>query len=324
LPLPIAKRNSQSDHPSVCTGQKWGDEPIPLRHDCSSNRYAAALNHKQGLQMLIRQVFSVFALAMLGAMVVRLYAGVWTDLNWLMLGAACLACLLVFRCFVYVFNASYALACVINGALIMLMLPSVVSFLLGGLMVLYGVRLGAFTWTRINSKSYAPRSAKTRGEDKKMHVAIKVALWVQCSLLYTFHLFGIYIVAEQAALTSSVLFSSAIILLGIVMEGLADSQKQRSKSSNPGEHISTGLFTRWRHPNYMGEILVQTGLIVAGVGAVASGWVTYLAVCVAPAYIILLMISESFRADQALQDQYANIDGFAEYWQRSGSLLPKF
>jgi hypothetical protein len=74
----------------------------------------------------------------------------------------------------------------------------------------------------------------------------------------------------------------------------------------------------------MGEILVQIGLIVAGVGAVASGWANYLAVCVSPVYIILLMISESLRADQALQEQYSGAEGFGEYWQRSGSLLPKF
>ena len=71
------------------------------------------------------------------------------------------------------------------------------------------------------------------------------------------------------------------------------------------------------------EILVQVGLIVAGVGAVSSGWLGYLAVVVAPLYIILLMIAECGRADRYMDLRYGDRADFREYVGRSGSILPR-
>jgi steroid 5-alpha reductase family enzyme len=273
--------------------------------------------------MLIRQIFSVFALAMLALLVSRVYAGVWTETNWIMFSTAALVCLLVFGVFVYIFNFSYALACIMNGSLIAVALPTAPAFLLGGLMVIYGLRLGAFSWTRTRSDSYAQRSASTRAADQHMPTPIKAALWLQCTLLYTFHLFAIYLAAAKGELSTSVIVAAGIILAGILIEGLSDAQKQRAKMVERDNYVATGWFSRWRHPNYFGEILVQIGLIVAGVGAIDAGWANYLAVTVAPLYIILLMLSECMRADKSLLKRYQDKEGFAEYWARSGSLLPK-
>ena len=274
--------------------------------------------------MFIRQVFSIFALVMLGLMVSRIYGGVWSDLNWAMFVVSLVACLLVFKVFVYVFNFSYAASCVINGTMIVVFLPSVASFLLGGLMVLYGLRLGAFSLARGNSESYAPRAANTRAADGQMPTPIKAALWLQCAFLYTFHLFAVYLVAQQGRLTASVVVAAVVIASGIVIEALADSQKQKAKAAAADKFVATGLFSRWRHPNYSGEILVQIGLIIAGVGAVSSGWANYLAVTISPLYIIFLMLSEASRADKVLQSRYGDEANFSAYWQSSGSLLPKF
>jgi steroid 5-alpha reductase family enzyme len=273
--------------------------------------------------MLIRQIFSVFALAMLALLVSRVYAGMWTEINWIMLSIAALVCLLVFRVFVYIFNFSYSLACIMNGSLIAVSLPSAAGLILGGLMVIYGLRLGSFTFTRTRSESYASRATSTRAADQYMKVPIKIALWVQCTLLYTFHLFAVYAAAAKGELSASVGIAAVIILAGILIESLSDAQKQRAKTTDPDKFVATGWFARWRHPNYFGEIVVQIGLIVAGIGAVDAGWANYFAVIVAPLYIILLMISECFRADGTLVKHYENAAGFNEYWERSGSIFPK-
>ncbi len=273
--------------------------------------------------MLIRQIFSVFALAMLALLVSRVYAGVWTEINWIMLATAALVCLLVFKVFVYIFNFSYSLASIINGSLIAFAFPTAPGLLLGGLMVVYGLRLGSFTWARTHSESYASRATSTRAADQYMKTPIKIALWLQCTLLYTFHLFAVYLAAAKGVLSTSVILAAAIMLAGILIESLSDAQKQRAKTADPDKFVATGWFARWRHPNYFGEIVVQIGLIVAGIGAVEAGWANYLAVIVAPLYIMLLMISECFRADASLLKRYGEIEGFKEYWGRSGSMLPK-
>ena len=271
----------------------------------------------------IRKIFSVFALAMLGILIARIYADAWTPLNWVMLGVSATVCLLVFRCFVYIFNFSYALACLINGAVAAVAGQTLAGYLLGGAMAAYGARLLWFTWSRTRSESYAARVENVRREDAKLPQPVKVALWVQCTLLYTFHLFAVYIVALSGDLSAGVIAGAVIIVAGIVIEAVADAQKQAAKAENPDTFVTTGLFARWRHPNYIGEIVVQAGLILAGVSAAAATLGTLAAVVVSPLYIILLMLSECLRADDAMELRYGDREDFRAYKDNSGSFLPQ-
>ncbi|MEC9375316.1 MAG: DUF1295 domain-containing protein [Pseudomonadota bacterium] len=266
----------------------------------------------------------MFALLMFALMFMRINIGIWSELNWLILGSSFFLCLLVFYCFVYIFNFSYAFSCMLNGLLIIIFLPSTSSLLIGALVALYGLRLAAFSWQRMHSDSYAARLEQTKRNDEKMYTSIKLILWIQCGILYTFHTFSIYLLANDSKVINNLVFTAAgIIFLGIIVQHFADQQKQRAKAIEPNKHFTSGLFKRCRHPNYSGEILVQIGLILVGISAVSEGWENYLAVSVSPTYIIFLMISESIRADKQLQTQYKLNQGFQEYWNRSWSLLPK-
>ena len=271
----------------------------------------------------IRKIFSLFVLVMIGLFVLALRGGFWSPLNWAMLGVAAICCVLVFRCFVYIFNFSYGLACVLNGLLLAVWFGNTVAILLGGVMALYGLRLFLFTLFRVRSESYAPRVENVQKADAAMPSGVKIALLVQCSFLYCFHLFPIYIAGQGGVVTATVLAGVAIILAGTLIEGLADAQKQKAKALVPDSFVTDGLFSRWRHPNYVGEILVQIGLIVVGLGAIPGGWVNYVAVTVAPLYIILLMIAECGRADRYMDLRYGDRNAFKAYVLRSGCYLPK-
>jgi steroid 5-alpha reductase family enzyme len=270
----------------------------------------------------IRKIFSVFVLGMIALFAIRLSADAWSSVNWLMMLTAAISCLLVFTSFVFVFNFSYALACIFNGLIIMLMLPSVSSMLLGGAMFIYGLRLFLFTWYRVRSESYQVRVKVIAEEDARLPGFVKFALWVQCTFMYTFHLFAVYLAAGAAAPSFSVYAATAIILFGTLIEGTADRQKQQAKARAPGELVTSGLFSRWRHPNYAGEVLVQIGLILAGVGAVSAGWGNYAAATIAPVYVILLMVSECTRVDLSQAERFGENESYRQYVERSGSLLP--
>ncbi len=271
----------------------------------------------------IRKIFSVFALVMIVVFSLRLSADVWTPVNWGMMAISAVACLLVFRCFVQIFNYSYALACIANGALIAVTGQTLAGYLVCGLMVLYGLRLLLFTIRRTGSESYAPRVDNIRNEDVKMPAFVKVLLWVQCTFLYTFHLFGAWIVAQRGVLDASVIAGALIIAAGLLIEALADAQKQSAKAANPDTFVTSGLFARWRHPNYIGEVMVQCGLIVVGVGAVSATWGSLAAVIVAPLYIVLLMLAECLRADDSMELRYGDQQSFRDYKDRSGAILPR-
>ncbi len=271
----------------------------------------------------IRKIFSVFALVMIAVFIVAVRGGYWSNLNWMMLTGSVVCCVLVFRTFVYIFNFSYALTCILNGTLLAVWFANPAAILAGGAMALYGLRLLLFTGSRMRSASYAPRVKNVQQADAHMPVPIKFALWVQCSFLYCFHLFAIYIAGQVGWISPALLAGVALILAGTVIEGLADYQKQQAKAIAPDNFVSSGLFSRWRHPNYAGEILVQLGLIIVGVGSLTVGWINYLAVTVAPLYIILLMLAECGRTDRSLQQRFGQRDDFRAYAARSGSVFPR-
>ena len=260
---------------------------------------------------------------MIALFVMRLRADIWAPLNWAMLAISMLSCVLVFRSFVYVFNFSYGLASMLNGALLAVWFANIPAMLLGGAMFIYGLRLFLFVWFRVRSESYAVRVEASADADAKLPVAVKFALLVQCGFLYCFHLFGVYLAGEVATLSSSVIIAVVVILAGTLIEGLADAQKQKAKAIAPDRFVASGLFSRWRHPNYIGEMLVQSGLLIAGIGAVTTGWANYAAVIVAPLYVILLMIAECGRSDAYMELRYGDTDEFRHYKESSGSFLPR-
>lgn len=275
------------------------------------------------MQKLIRQVFSAFCVVMLALLIWRVIGGVWTPLNWGMFAVASVSCLLVFVNFVYVFNYSYAICVVLSSALIWWSMPSVVAALMAGVGIAYGLRLFWFTWQRMHSESYAGKVKIIDENSAAMPLPIKVAIWFQCTLLHTFHLMALYFVAAKGVLTPVIVVGVAVMFAGTLIEALADAQKQAVKADEPDGLVTGGLFSRWRHPNYAGEILLHVGLIIAGLAAVNS-LPNMLALIVAPLYIIILMISEAQRVDQLHAEKYGVQPEYENYRTQSGSLLPRF
>jgi steroid 5-alpha reductase family enzyme len=271
----------------------------------------------------IRQIFSVFALTMIVLFAMRVSADAWSSLHWTIMAVSAVACVLVFSCFIYIFNYGYAIAALLNGTLIAALSQTPAGYILGFAIAAYGLRLLLFTWSRNRAESYASRMENVRKEDAKFPLPVKIALWLQCAFLYTFHLYGIIAAAQRGELSATVWAGVAIILLGLLTETLADAQKQAVKAVDSMAYASKGLYARWRHPNYTGEIIFQIGIIVVGLGAVAPVWGNLLAVTVAPLYIILLMIAECLRADDHMEQRYGDRDDFREYFGRSGSILPR-
>jgi steroid 5-alpha reductase family enzyme len=275
-------------------------------------------------------IFSGFALVMLILLGWRAWTGAWTGLHWAMLGVAALCCSLVFVRFVFIFTYSYALSALLNGALIALWLQSPAAWLLGGIMCLYGLRLFAFIWSRDHSASYAPRVDAVKQADAGMPAPAKISLLVMCSLLLCFQVMAIAFAGSQTAFAGAmstpspgVLVGAAIMFAGTVIEGLADWQKQAAKRDDAGQLVTTGLYRRWRHPNYAGEILLQLGLIIAGLWSVSTLG-DALVVVIAPSYIVILMVAEAFRVDKEQELKYGTGDEYKAWRGASGSLVPRF
>ena len=270
---------------------------------------------------LIR-IFPVFVIAMWVTAGVWIAKGEWSGLNTLMLVTAAVIIAIVFVDFVSVFSFGYAL-CMVALPIVILAVRGITTagLLVCGRSVLYGLRLLAFIVQRRRSVSYAPSRARERTRHTMVPAPIKVLMFVMVTTLMTFEAMSPYVVASDGTTSPVLYIGVALMVVGLVLETVADEQKYRAKERDVSAFVRGGLFARTRHPNYTGEILFQIGLAVAAFGAV-SGWWQVLAVVVAPAYMVVLMALQAKIGSARLESTYAADPAWPSYRASSGLLLP--
>ena len=212
----------------------------------------------------------------------------------------------------------------VNGA-VMAWQPTPAVLLVGGLGVLYGLRLTWFVYARYRSQGYSTTRAKGERADSGVPLPLRIFMWVSCSWLMTFVAMPAWVVAGAPGLTPGILAGGVLMLAGLVLESVADAQKQAGKASNPTSFVTAGLYARLRHPNYLGEIIFQVGLLVATVAATSSGglggW-TMAAGCAGPLYIVILMYYAAGDQDRQQSERYGQDPAYQAWRRQTSSLLP--
>ena len=111
------------------------------------------------------------------------------------------------------------------------------------------------------------------------------------------------------------------MLAGLALESVADAQKQAAKAESPTRFVMAGLYARLRHPNYLGEIIFQVGLLVAAIAGGMGGW-ALAAGMAGPLYIVILMYYASSDQDRQQSEHYGQDPAYQAWRQQSSSLLP--
>jgi steroid 5-alpha reductase family enzyme len=270
-----------------------------------------------------RIIFPSFVLTMLVLFGVWLAQGEWTWLNWALLASAAVITTIVFVDFVAVFTFGYATCMIVLPVIILAVRGvTIAGALVGGLSILYGLRLFAFALGRRRAASYAGARMGETMASKSVPTPLKVVLFVLVTWLQTFEAMPTYVVATVGDMSTWVIVGAALMAVGLVLETVTDAQKQRAKAADNTTFVRAGLYARWRHPNYTGEIVFQIGLAAAAFGSV-TGWWQLLAVVVAPAYICVLMWFQARTGDERQLARYGEDSAYVEYRARSGSLLPR-
>lgn len=296
------------------------------------NNHSGRTKQRNGIAIgegAIRKIFPVFVLLMWITAGFWIANDQWTGLNWLLAAQGAVICAIVFVNFVHVFNFGYA-AClfVLNLTILIATGAPTGGVIIGGLLMLYGLRLFSFVAARYRHPSFEGRRAGIKMAHKSLPKPVLVLLFLQTTTLMTFHAMTTYNISTRAerdgtsGVTSWVIIGAVVLLIGLVFEAVADAQKQKAKHNDGSRWVESGLFARTRHPNYLGEILVQIGVIIAGLGA-ASNWYGYAAGFLAPTYIIILMLSATTGGEKAKFSKYGDDEAFQAYADRSGALLPK-
>jgi steroid 5-alpha reductase family enzyme len=81
--------------------------------------------------------------------------------------------------------------------------------------------------------------------------------------------------ASTASLGALDVVAVAVMIGGASLEFVADEQMRRfRKVKQPGQIMRSGLWSRCRHPNYLGELLFWVGVWIAAMAADVSWWWT--------------------------------------------------
>ena len=191
--------------------------------------------------------------------------------------------------------------------------------ILAGVM-LWGFRLGWYILKR------------HRGVEDARYGAMRArhgASWPIKSLFYVFWLQAIIqFCASSAVLVAAVGAAQPVLWIavtglivfgaGLALEAAADRAVARfaSDPANRGKLLTTGLHARVRHPNYLGEIILQWGL-----GLAAFGLTLNPLAFAGAALMTTLIIKVS--GVPLLEEQFRQREGYAAWEARTGALWPR-
>lgn len=135
----------------------------------------------------------------------------------------------------------------------------------------WATRLGLYLFTRILKEGQDKRFNRVRDNPKTFLIYWTIqAVWVYLTILPTLILNS---KQEDKPLTRRDYFGWGLWVVGFICESLADYQKSSFKSNpdNQGQFIRHGLWGIVRYPNYLGEIMMWTGLYISAFSTF-KGW----------------------------------------------------
>ena len=244
---------------------------------------------------------------------------------WLLFGICMLVSAIGFKNYVWFISLGYGFSIAAEGLAMLIMYGQ--DLTLGTaicciLFILYGCRLGGYLAIReFKSGSYKKNMVGEIKDGKTVPFGVKIAIWVTCALLYVTQVSGVFYRLENWVCDNALVFIGAVImLLGVSLETAADIQKNNAKKINPKRFVDTGLYRIVRCPNYLGEMIFWTGVLVCGIGAV-SGW-QWIVVAIGYIGIIFVMFSGARRLEIRQDKNYGNDPEYQKYVTTVPILLP--
>ena len=117
----------------------------------------------------------------------------------------------------------------------------------------------------------------------------------------------------------------SIWMLGFGIEIIADNQKTafNKESNNQGKWIDSGLWSYSRHPNYLGEILLWTGIACFGIscftGLERFAWISPVFI-----YLLLTKVSGIPILDKRALEKWGDDPEYQKYRDNTPALFPRF
>lgn len=246
------------------------------------------------------------------------------ELLWLFVAAMVISAI-GFKNYVWFISLGYGFSIAGEGLLMLLLYRnqlSIGTIICSALFIIYGCRLGGYLAIReFGSSSYKKNMKGEIKDGNSVPFGVKISIWITCALLYVTQVAGVfYRFHNKAEDNICVYIGAGIMLLGLVLESVADIQKNKAKKVNPKRFVDTGLYRLVRCPNYLGEMIFWTGVVVSAIGAV-SGW-QWIIVAIGYIGIIFVMFSGARRLEIRQNKNYGKDPEYQNYVKKVPIMVP--
>jgi steroid 5-alpha reductase family enzyme len=196
------------------------------------------------------------------------------------------------------------------------------ALLLGGLVAVWALRLGAFLFARVRRAG-----SDERFDDLKTDAARFLATWTLQGLWVFLTLccaLAAMTSAESTPLGGWAAAGGAVWLLGFAIEVAADRQKSRFRrdSDNRGRFITSGLWAWSRHPNYFGEITLWVGIALIALPTL-SGWRYVTLISPVSVYLLIMYVSGVPPLERRAEAKWGDDMDYRAYVDRTPILVPR-
>jgi len=200
------------------------------------------------------------------------------------------------------------------------------AVLLLALVAIWAVRLGGFLFLRILQDRKDSRFDAIKPDAWRFFTAWMLqGLWVSFTAAAAWAAITAPQVVELGWLG---VLGALLWLTGFSIEVVADRQKRRFKAwrkqagANAQEFISSGLWSRSRHPNYFGEILLWFGIALIALPALVGWqWVTLLSPLFV--YLLLTRVSGIPMLERQADKRWGDDASYQQYKKTTPVLFPR-
>lgn len=213
----------------------------------------------------------------------------------------------------------------ISVALVLLTpMPDARSWILAAMVILWAARLGSFLAMRVHKAGSDGRFDEIKGSPVRfLQVWVIQGAWVSITAAAAW-----IAISTDAGARAPIGWLTVVGIIvwvaGMTIEIVADAQKSafRADPKNKDEFIRTGLWSRSRHPNYFGEIVIWVGVFITA-APVLAGW-QWVAI-LSPLFVILLLtrVSGIPLLEARAEKKWGDRADYVEYRENTPSLIPR-
>ena len=196
------------------------------------------------------------------------------------------------------------------------------NLILSLFIIIWAVRLGSFLFFRIQKAGEDKRFRDIKPSPTRFFMTWTLqGMWVSICSACAITAMS----TSEGIIVNTLFFVGAItFILGFLIEIIADNQKTKFKNNpnNKNKFISTGLWSYSRHPNYLGEITLWTGVAIISFSSLSG---LQLITLISPVftYLLLVYVSGVRLLEARGKRKWGHLESYQEYIKNTPTLLFK-